>query len=165
MPYAIEPYKTGYRLVLLKDPTHLFSYKPMTKEQVRKQMQAIEISKHMRGGIIPVDDVLKMKPSAYKSMLLSKYGLSKTHYDNKDLINWKLEKWQNLTPVILGDDKFYNCGNKSKLQKEMNYPSICRPSRKITKSTPELGKTYNLEQLKRALEMKIRGERINWRML
>ena len=49
MPYKIEKFKDGYRLVLIKDPSHYFSNHPMTKEQVIKQMQAIEIGKRLRG--------------------------------------------------------------------------------------------------------------------
>lgn len=44
MPYSIEKYKSGFRLVDNKG--HYYSNKPMTKKAVKAQMQAIEISKH-----------------------------------------------------------------------------------------------------------------------
>lgn len=46
MPYEIKPWKNGYRLVLLDDPFHYFSYHPMSYKNVIKQMRAIEMRKH-----------------------------------------------------------------------------------------------------------------------
>lgn len=48
MPYIIKRWKNGYRLVLLSDPAHYFSYHPMTYDNVIKQMKAIEIRKYYK---------------------------------------------------------------------------------------------------------------------
>lgn len=109
------------------------------------------------------NDIKKMKPSAYKSMRLGDAGLSKSTPEKEaDLKRWTKEKWCNLTPRILGDNKFYSCGTKSKEQKERGLPSICRPSIKVNDKTPKLASQYNLAQIKKAVEIKQRGERIYW---
>lgn len=111
------------------------------------------------------EKVLKMKPSAYRSMMMGKLGLSKsTPKKKKDLIIWKNEKWQNLTAKIT-DNQFKACGAKGKKQKELNLPSICRPSVKINKNTAKLGKEYTIAQLKKAIKIKKRGGVIKWNKL
>jgi hypothetical protein len=113
------------------------------------------------------EKVLKMKPSAYKSMLLGKLGLSKsTPAKKKDLLNWEREKWQNLTPKILDDDKFYECGKKSKEQKEKKLPSVCRPSVKINKKTPTpLSGNISKQKIQKAVNIKQKGDYIKWNYL
>lgn len=108
----------------------------------------------------------KMKPSAYRSMLMGKLGLTKaTKKETQDLIRWnKGEKWQNLTPKAVGDDNFYECGRKGKTQG--NLPSVCRPSVKINEKTPKpLAKELTKEQIKKAIEIKKKGGRIDWMKL
>ena len=109
--------------------------------------------------------VLKMKPSAYRSMLMGKLGLTKTTpKKEKDLIRWKSERWVNLTPKAMGDNAFYECGRKGKEQGGL--PSVCRPSVKINEKTPKpLAKELSKEQIKKAIEIKRRGGRINWQKL
>jgi len=113
-------------------------------------------------------DVKKMKPSAYKSMMMKKVGLNKersTPQETRDLIRWKKEKWQNLT-AKLTDNKFYACGSKGKKQKELGLPSICRPSKKVNDKTPlPLAGSYSTAQIKKAIDIKKQGKIIKWRDL
>lgn len=97
-------------------------------------------------------------------MLLGKYNKTNTTPEKKaDLLRWnKGEKWRNLTPLTLGDPKFYECGKKSKEQQQKNLPSICRPTITVNKDTPMLASNYNLKQLKKAVSIKKRGGRIIW---
>lgn len=107
-----------------------------------------------------------MKPSAYKSMHLAKQrkkkGVIITDYD---LDRWIDEEWRNLTPYILNDNTFYKCGKKSKKQIELNIPSVCRPTIKISYKTPKLAQEYTKEQIKKAVNIKKKGERIKWNNL
>jgi hypothetical protein len=114
-----------------------------------------------------INDVKKMKPSAYKSMMLGKFGLSKTTPEKEaDLKRWKDEKWENLTPRLLGDTKFYPCGKQSEEQKKKGLPSVCRPSVKINDKTPTpLSKNLTITQIKKAVDLKKTGKRINWQTL
>jgi len=105
----------------------------------------------------------KQKHSAYKSMRLSKENKNKTK--NSGLERWINEKWRNLTPKTLGDNKFYECGVKSKKQKELNLPSVCRPSVKVNSKTPTLDKAYSKQQVKKAVETKKKGNYIKWSKL
>jgi hypothetical protein len=104
-----------------------------------------------------------MKPSAYKSMHLAKErkkkGIVITDFD---LDRWIEEEWRNLTPIKLNDNKFYKCGNKSKKQKELNIPSVCRPTKKVNEKTPKLAQEYTKEQIKKAVNIKKKGQRIKW---
>ena len=112
--------------------------------------------------------VREMKPSAYRSMRLKKAGLNKTKPSpqaTKDLIRWKNEKWQNLT-AKLTDDKFYACGTKGKKQKDLNLPSVCRPSVKVNEKTPTpLAGAYSFEKIKKAIGIKSSGSTIRWKDL
>lgn len=62
MPYHIGKFGDGFRLILDSNPSHFFSKHPMTKENVIKQMKAIEIN----GGLIndiPENKVILTKKS------------------------------------------------------------------------------------------------------
>jgi len=111
--------------------------------------------------------ILKMKPSAYKSMMLGKLNMSdSTPQKKKDLIRWKNEKWENLSARITDGDKFYACGQKGKKQIKKDVPSVCRPSIKINNQTPKLlSKNITDKQIKKAVEIKKKGKRIDWREL
>lgn len=113
------------------------------------------------------DAVLKMKPSAYRSMLMGKLGLTKkTKKQTQNLLNWKRENWENLTPKILSDTKFYKCGEKSKEQVKKQLPSVCRPSKQINEQTPKpLSGKLTMKQIKKAVDIKKAGGRINWSKL
>jgi hypothetical protein len=106
--------------------------------------------------------IKKMKNSAYKSMMLGKVRLTKTSpQKKKDLIRWKNEKWENLTARITDGDKFYACGQKGK--KQGNLPSVCRASLKISNKTPKpLSNDVSNKQIKKAVEIKKKGKRIDW---
>ena len=41
MPYKIKKVKGGYKVILLSDPTRVFSKNPQTKEMAEKQIRAI----------------------------------------------------------------------------------------------------------------------------
>ena len=101
--------------------------------------------------------------SAYKSMAIAKEGKTKEHDGN--LKRWVNEKWQNLTPLTLGDTKFYECGEKSKEQELKHIPSVCRPSKKINKETPKIAKKFNKTQIKKAINIKKKGDYIRWEKL
>tara|TARA_R110000787_G_scaffold11457_1_gene38003 strand:- start:1062 stop:1466 length:405 start_codon:yes stop_codon:yes gene_type:complete len=108
------------------------------------------------------------KNSAYKSMYLVKTyeklgGKINPKLKNGKLNIWNKEKWKNLTPYALGltSDKFkYECGDAPIKQKKI--PSICRPTKKINKDTTSLAQEYNKKQIIKALEIKKKGNRINW---
>lgn len=112
-------------------------------------------------------EVLKMKPSAYRSMMLGKLGLSKTTPEKKkDLLRWKNEKWENLTAKITDGDKFYACGLKGKKQIKLNLPSVCRPSVKINDKTPKtLSGNISKQKIKKAINIKKKGKMIKWNEL
>ena len=112
-----------------------------------------------------IEAVKKMKPSAYRSMLMGKLDLTeKTPKKTKDLLRWnKLEDWLNLSALIT-DKKELPCGTKGKKQKEQNIPSVCRPKNKINKNTPEpLPYDLTETQIKEAIKRKNRGERVDWK--
>lgn len=113
------------------------------------------------------DEIKKMKPSAYKSMRMGSAGISQSTPEKEaDLKRWVREKWQNLTPRILGDTTFYPCGKQSKEQKDKGLPSVCRPSIKINDKTPKpLSNNLTIAQIKKAVEIKKKGGRINWSTL
>ena len=103
------------------------------------------------------------KPSAYKNMALVKEykrlgGKFRGTKDKKGgTINWRKEDWRNLTGVALGKmtvNEAPKCGNKYKGQ---TAPSICRPRKEAVK--------YSKAQLRKALNIKKKGETINWKKL
>jgi hypothetical protein len=109
-------------------------------------------------------NIQDQKPSAYKSMQLGKLNLS-SKQNSDDLIRWGLEKWQNLT-ALLTDQTFKNCGTKGKKQIELNLPSVCRPSIRINSKTPQpLSKNISKKQIEKAIKIKQKGQRINWKDL
>ena len=103
------------------------------------------------------------KPSAYRSMKLAKLGLSKptTKANRGALLDWTRERWQNLT-ALLTDDAFYECGTKGKKQKELGLPSVCRPTIRINDKTPKLAQEFTERQIRQAIEIKKKMQRINW---
>lgn len=113
------------------------------------------------------------KHSAYKSMTLIKIykelgGRLKETKKSGGVKKWNSEKWLNLTPYALGNVANVKdsppCGKKGKNQGKA--PSICRPSKRINKTTPEpLVKELNKKQIKKALDIKKRGGRIMWKTL
>jgi hypothetical protein len=115
------------------------------------------------------EKVLKMKPSAYRSMMMGKLGLTKSSpQKKKDLLRWgsptKGEKWINLTAKIT-DKKIQPCGMKGKKQKQLGLPSVCRPSVKVSNITPKLAQDFTTKQIKKAIQIKKKGKTINWKKL
>tara|TARA_R100000655_G_scaffold25868_1_gene53373 strand:- start:9242 stop:9646 length:405 start_codon:yes stop_codon:yes gene_type:complete len=116
------------------------------------------------------DEKYGKKNSAYKSMYLvetyEKLG-GKIKSDGKDrLQKWRDEKWKNLTGVALGKTKLKDapaCGNKDKNQGKN--PTICRPTKKVNKKTTSLASEFTVKQMKKALDIKKKGKRINWSKL
>lgn len=104
------------------------------------------------------------KPSAYRSMQLAKIGLSRpTNKDNKGaLMRWTKENWVNLN--ALKDMGIYiPCGKKYPAQLE---PTVCRPKKKINSKTPSpLADDLTKKQIEKAIEIKKKGKRINWKDL
>lgn len=109
-------------------------------------------------------DILNENPSAYRSMKLAKMGLSKsTTKENKGALQkWTNEKWLNLN-ALLDKNIELPCGTKYKGQIE---PTVCRPKKKIDKKTP-IPLAYDLtkNQIKKAIEIKKEGKRVNWKEL
>lgn len=112
-----------------------------------------------------LDAVKKMAPSAYRSMQLAKLG--KTKERNNELTRWINENWINLTATYITDkDQEYKCGNKGKKQKEAKLPSVCRPSKKVNNKTPKpLASQLTPQQVKKAIQIKKKGQRIPWQAL
>lgn len=109
-----------------------------------------------------IDNVLNEKHSAYRSMKLAKLGLAKkSDSSTSRLIDWKKEKWQNITSKLT-DNKFYDCGTKGEIQKLLGLPSVCRPSIRVNNKTPKLASEYSNKQILEAIKIKNRGSRINW---
>jgi len=106
-----------------------------------------------------------MKPSAYKSMIIRKLNPDAPVGNRGGLTRWINEKWRNLTPLLLGDSKFYACGAQSKEQRAAGLPSICRPTVRVDGKTTMLANEFTMTQLQRALELKMQGKRIVWRDL
>jgi len=112
------------------------------------------------------------KHSAYKSMyLVEEYerlgGKINTKLKKSGTATWNKEKWKNLTPIAMGIEsdikKLTACGNKHPKQK--TNPTICRPTKKINKNTTSLAQSFTKSQIKKALEIKKKGLRINWKEL
>ena len=97
-------------------------------------------------------------------MQIAKEG--KTKKKDGNLKRWINEDWRNLTPYVEGLVKSINetpeCGKPHPKQKGK---SICRPNKKVSQSTPTLATNYSKEELKKAVEIKNRGETINWNEL
>ena len=105
----------------------------------------------------------KMKPSAYKSARLAKLNNTK---ETGGLRDWFDEKWRNLTPKLLGDNNFYDCGSQSKEQRAQGLPSVCRPTVRVnSKTTTPMAQQITRKQLKKAVDLKKQGNRINWSKL
>lgn len=116
-----------------------------------------------------IDAVLNMKPSAYRSMIMGSLGLTKSSpTKKKDLLRWgsanKGEDWQNLT-ALLTDNQILPCGKKGKKQLELGLKSVCRPKKKVNEKTPEIASSYSTAQIKKAIAIKQKGQRINWKEL
>jgi hypothetical protein len=104
--------------------------------------------------------VKKMKPSAYKSMRMSQLKITpKNKRNKKDLLNWTKEEWLNLNALLdIGEE--LPCGQKYKGQKDK---TVCRPKYKINEKTPEpLAYDLTEKEIRKAIKLKNKGERINW---
>jgi len=104
------------------------------------------------------------KPSAYRSMQLGKLGLSKpaTKANKGALLRWTKEEWVNLNALKDKNIKL-PCGTKYKGQKE---PTVCRPSKKVNERTPKpLAKDLTKKQIEKAIEIKTKGKRVEWKKL
>jgi hypothetical protein len=115
------------------------------------------------------DAVKSMKPSAYRSMLMGKLGMTKSSPEKKkDLTRWgsptKGEQWINLTALLI-DKKELPCGTKGKKQKEQGLKSVCRPKKKVSEKTPEIASSYSTAQIKKAIAIKKTGARIDWKKI
>jgi hypothetical protein len=112
------------------------------------------------------------KHSAYKSMYMMEQYEKLGGRINKNLKKsgtdkWLKEKWKNLSPIAMGiESNIKNltaCGEKHPKQKKN--PTICRPTKKVNKDTPKLAQSFSKSQIKKALEIKKKGNRINWNKL
>lgn len=109
-------------------------------------------------------NIINSKPSAYRSMKLSQYGLASKNPNRKnDLLRWNQEKWLNLNALLLDPPQEIPCGRKYKNQK---LPTVCRPSRKISPQTPSpLAYDLTRDQILAAILQKMQGKRILWHNL
>jgi len=104
-------------------------------------------------------------PSAYRAMRLSKLNLIKPSKETEsELKRWKAEEWVNLT-AKLTDGETLPCGKKGKTQQKLKLPSVCRPTKKINEATPILASKFNEKQIKKAIEVKKQGKRIDWKAI
>lgn len=112
------------------------------------------------------------KHSAYKSMYMMEQYEKLGGRINKNLkksgtATWNKEKWVNLSAIAMGiESNIKNltaCGQKHPKQKKN--PTICRPTKKVNKDTPKLAQSFSKSQIKKALEIKKKGKRINWNEL
>lgn len=114
------------------------------------------------GGRNPLNE----KPSAYRSMALSKMNLTRTKENKGKLKQWRDEMWENLTARITDGDKFYNCGTKGKKQIEKDLPTVCRPSKRVNKTTTKpLANQLSDKQIMMAIKEKQKGKRIDWQSI
>jgi hypothetical protein len=98
-------------------------------------------------------------------MRLSALGLIKPSVETESALRrWKAEEWLNLTAKITDGEKL-PCGKKGKRQKELNLPTVCRPSKRKSDKTPTLSSNFTDAQVKKAIELKKRGQRIDWKTL
>ena len=114
------------------------------------------------------------KPSAYRAMRLSKLDLIKPSNPKGDAVRrketesklkrWKEEDWVNLTAKIT-DGMELPCGTRGKQQDRLGLPTVCRPTKKQTKETPSLASNFSKAQIEKAIELKKKGQRINWKVL
>ena len=134
--------------------------------QLREKAKEMKIKGYSKMNKNELENALGLPPpSAYRSMRLSKLGLSQPSKETEEkLRRWKNENWVNLTP-LLTDKKLEPCGNKGKNQKKLNLPSVCRPTIKISAETPSLAQSFSKAQIKKAIELKKQGERIMWNKL
>ena len=109
------------------------------------------------------------KHSAYKSMyLVEEYerlgGRINKNLKKSGTATWNKESWVNLSPIALGLEtdikKLPKCGIKHPKQKKN--PTICRPTKKVNKNTTSLAQSFTKSQIKKALEIKKKGKRIEW---
>lgn len=112
------------------------------------------------------------KHSAYKSMYMMEQYEKLGGRINKNLKKsgtdkWNKENWVNLSAIAMGIEsdikKLPACGTKHPKQKKN--PTICRPTKKVNKNTPKLAQSFSKSQIKKALEIKKKGKRINWNEL
>jgi hypothetical protein len=112
------------------------------------------------------------KHSAYKSMyLVEEYerlgGKINTKLKKSGTATWNKESWVNLSPIAMGIEsdikKLPKCGVRHPKQK--TNPTICRPTKKVNKNTTSLAQSFTKSQIKKALEIKKKGLRINWKEL
>lgn len=108
---------------------------------------------------------MDMKHSAYRSMQLAKQG--KTKKKDGKLRRWVKEEWINLSPYLRDIIKNISdspaCGDSSKNKK--GDKSICRPLKKVSNKTPKLATEYTKKEIKKALNIKNQGKRIEWNKL
>jgi len=109
-------------------------------------------------------NIINSKPSAYRSMKLSQYGLAKKNPKNEDKLKmWKDEKWLNLNALLLDPPQVLPCGKKYKNQ---TTPTVCRPSKLISSTTPRpLAYDLTRDQILEAIFQKMQGNRVLWRYL
>lgn len=112
------------------------------------------------------------KHSAYKSMyLVEEYerlgGRINKNLKKSGTATWNKESWVNLSPIAMGIEsdikKLPKCGVRHPKQKKN--PTICRPTIKVNKNTTSLAQSFTKSQIKKALEIKKKGNRINWKEL
>lgn len=107
--------------------------------------------------------VKKMKPSAYRSMLMSKLGITpKNKRNKKELIDWTKEQWLNLNALVAVASEM-PCGKKYKGQTDK---TVCRPKNKINdKTSTPLAYDLTKKQIRKAINLKNKGERIDWKKI
>ncbi len=96
-------------------------------------------------------------------MQLAKEGKTKARDGN--LRRWIQEDWRNLTPYAEGLTSLEETPECGKPHKKQKGKSVCRPMKKVNEQTPNLASSYSKEQIKKAVELKNKGETIKWELL
>ena len=127
------------------------------------------LNKKLYNNVKEKADKIYKKNSAYKSMYINneyiKQGGKVKKGKTSNLEIWRNEEWVNLTPYVEGltnNIEKFECGEKAPKQKGK---SICRPSKKVNKKTPKLAQEFTKKELKKALDIKNKGKRIDWNTL
>lgn len=150
MPYSIKKYKEGFRVCKKNNNNKCFSNNPLTLEIAKKQLKAIGINTHLKGGAIPLDKELydKIKKDVYykypkhslfrSALIVKKYindgGKYKGEDNDMNIKKWFQQNWLSVNDYLR--DEEIKCGVSDTNKKYGEYP-LCRPKsilEKLSKS-------------------------------
>lgn len=158
MPYEIRKVRNGYK-VCKKKGNKCFSKEGLTLEKAKKQLKAIGLNEHLKGGSVPKNLELynKIKDAIYKkypkhslfrsALIVKLYKKLNGEYVGENpkmnINKWFKQKWLSANHYIRGIIK--PCGSSDTLKDYGEYP-LCRPEA-ILKSMKE-------DEIKKLIEEK-----------